>query len=451
MKMDISRNESTRSSRIIGHLQAESNGKMTRFGQVLVMLGVLIAISSCEFQQTPSAGVTSGGTSGIAGTSGTILGYNSLRTQIFEPQCIACHGSSGGINLETYAAAAAAASQIEATVVSQQTMPPMGPLSASEQGLIQAWVNAGAPEQDINLGAPLPSPIPTPLTSASPGAGVSLGGCPIGYVPSTTTGTGLTAGTSTVGQQKAKFGHFRHEGEMNRGSTEPADPDTTAGTGTNPLCVPSSPAQTNPSPTPVVTATPSPVVTVAPSDPVAGASSVPVPLPMPVVTPQPWVTPSTAPTVTPIPSSSPLPIPGQTIGPIENPIQQGPVPTTKPTPTPTATVTPIVVNTPTPAPTVAPSPVTYGQVNAQVLTPQCVSCHGNAGGVTQVPMPASSKIWRGCKSRRWFKRLCHRGECFPRPIRHSCRPGSALERPSKERVFGLDYDLRAEAQFRPGS
>ena len=38
-----------------------------------------------------------------------------------------------------------------------------------------------------------------------------------------------------MGQQKAKFGHFRHEVEMNRGSTEPADPDTTAGTGTNPL------------------------------------------------------------------------------------------------------------------------------------------------------------------------------------------------------------------------
>lgn len=96
-----------------------------------------------------------------AGTAGTVLGYNSLRARIFEPRCISCHGSKGGVNLETYHDALSALSRIGEQVVAEKSMPPReagGPLSDADQALIQAWVNAGGPENDIGPAAPGAAP-----------------------------------------------------------------------------------------------------------------------------------------------------------------------------------------------------------------------------------------------------------------------------------------------------
>lgn len=130
----------------------------------------LIISQGCGFTESRMAGGPNQSDSSGTLASGTVLGYNSLKTMIFQPRCIACHGSSGGVNLETYASAAGVASAIQSAVVDQQIMPPTGPLSASDQALIQAWVSAGAPEQDITVGpspAPSTSPGPSP-TEVSP-------------------------------------------------------------------------------------------------------------------------------------------------------------------------------------------------------------------------------------------------------------------------------------------
>lgn len=66
-----------------------------------------------------------------------------------------------------------------------------------------------------------------------------------------------------------------------------------------------------------------------------------------------------------------------------------PAPTLTPTPTPSSTVTPAPTATPrpgatpTPNPTPTPTPVnlaTFTYINANILQPKCVSCHGTSGG-----------------------------------------------------------------------
>lgn len=113
---------------------------------------------------------------------GTVLGYDSLKALIFQPKCISCHGNSGGVNLQSYSSTVAALSQIQSAVIDQQIMPPSGPLSAQEQGAIQAWINAGAPEQDISP-TPTHSPtaIPSPSRTPSPTPSPSSSGGQVSY------------------------------------------------------------------------------------------------------------------------------------------------------------------------------------------------------------------------------------------------------------------------------
>lgn len=108
-----------------------------------------------------------------AGAAGRVLGYTSLRARIFQPRCISCHGTKGGVSLETYQGALSALTLIADEVVAEKTMPPRragGPLSVSDQELILAWVNAGGPENDVDLAVPeeptVPaSPVPEPTPS----------------------------------------------------------------------------------------------------------------------------------------------------------------------------------------------------------------------------------------------------------------------------------------------
>lgn len=101
----------------------------------------------------------------LTGTGGRVLGYNSLRSMIFERHCISCHGDKGGVNLETYSKARSELNAImnRAVVAMDMPPPPAAPLSASERALIQAWVNAGGPENDVSPSSAPLSPVPEDL------------------------------------------------------------------------------------------------------------------------------------------------------------------------------------------------------------------------------------------------------------------------------------------------
>lgn len=87
--------------------------------------------------------------------------FATVSAQIFGPSCVRCHGSSGGVNLSTYAGAKAALGRI-AGAVNSGAMPPGSPLSQSLKNLLNAWITAGGPETISAGGGTTPTPIPTP-------------------------------------------------------------------------------------------------------------------------------------------------------------------------------------------------------------------------------------------------------------------------------------------------
>lgn len=159
-------------------------GIHTSFIGVLILVG-LGALTECSFRidkdpNNNSVPASSAAPPPSEGNSSVILGYYSLKARIFDPRCFSCHsashGNKGGINLETYASTYPLVEKIREQVIIDKTMPPKGPLSESDQNLIQAWVNAGAPENDIQNPNPELSSTPVPpssLPSSTPSASPS--------------------------------------------------------------------------------------------------------------------------------------------------------------------------------------------------------------------------------------------------------------------------------------
>lgn len=101
-----------------------------------------IALVSCGYKTTelpPGLSERSLG-SGQAGVN-----FATVSAQVFGPSCVRCHGSSGGVNLSTYAGARAALGRI-AGAVNSGSMPPGGPLSQTLKDLLNSWITAGGPE-----------------------------------------------------------------------------------------------------------------------------------------------------------------------------------------------------------------------------------------------------------------------------------------------------------------
>ena len=152
----------------------------TPSGRALLALALsAAALTDCSYRIDKTSG---GNTQAPVANQGRVLGYNSLRTQIFAPHCITCHGTSGGVSLDSYAGAFAALSRIQNEVVVEKSMPPSGPLADSDQQLVAAWIAAGGPEVDVvnpqpttpppagptATPTPTPAPSPTPEPSATP-------------------------------------------------------------------------------------------------------------------------------------------------------------------------------------------------------------------------------------------------------------------------------------------
>lgn len=132
------------------------------------MISSTAALSSCGFKidKQASDSAAANGLSAYTPTS-TIPGYNTLRSQIFASQCISCHGTSGGVSLDTYTSAVAAASLIRNAVVVSKVMPPTGSLSDTEIRAIQSWVDNGTPEDDVVVSTSATA-TPTPVATATP-------------------------------------------------------------------------------------------------------------------------------------------------------------------------------------------------------------------------------------------------------------------------------------------
>ncbi len=145
---------------------------MKRILPVLALSTVLtvtlsVAMTGCggfrtEKNPTDSGSLLPGGAGGQNSRAQVIRGYNSLKAAIFGPKCIGCHGWLGD-----YHNAADAVSDIEFKVLVEKSMPKSGPLSESDQALVRAWIDNGAPEADLEIEVKA-SPAPSAAPSAEP-------------------------------------------------------------------------------------------------------------------------------------------------------------------------------------------------------------------------------------------------------------------------------------------
>ena len=77
--------------------------------------------------------------------------YEMVNTSVLQPRCISCHsnegGNRGGVNLETYESVAAAASDIEAAILSGSMPRPRNkPLTPEQKEMILKWISIGFPK-----------------------------------------------------------------------------------------------------------------------------------------------------------------------------------------------------------------------------------------------------------------------------------------------------------------
>lgn len=87
------------------------------------------------------------------------LSYSNVYGQVIRVSCVGCHGTSAGINLETYASTKTHLQRIYQSVFVTHRMPkpPSTPLTDNQLGLLNAWIQAGAPESPSGDKSP---PIP---------------------------------------------------------------------------------------------------------------------------------------------------------------------------------------------------------------------------------------------------------------------------------------------------
>jgi uncharacterized membrane protein len=136
-----------------------------------IFLFLIVCLCGCNYETDKSPGnpVTSVGT-----YSADELTFQNVYDKVFGPSCVSCHGQSGGVNLQTYANAKNHTAAIYQATIVDGTMPPGDSLSSEQLGLLNAWIQAGAPEK-AGAGTtpgtqpkPSASATPTPIASATP-------------------------------------------------------------------------------------------------------------------------------------------------------------------------------------------------------------------------------------------------------------------------------------------
>jgi mono/diheme cytochrome c family protein len=78
------------------------------------------------------------------------ISYADVDTKIFRPRCYGCHGTSGGVNVQSYESVKSNISRIQAAVDSGR-MPAGGPLPSSLKQLLSIWIAKGMPLDPVEI------------------------------------------------------------------------------------------------------------------------------------------------------------------------------------------------------------------------------------------------------------------------------------------------------------
>lgn len=132
----------------------------------------LIVVVGCNYNElkAPVGGQRSqGATPGQPGTAS--VDYATVKSQVFEPYCIRCHGNQvakGQVNLEVYSNAFQNSRAIRDDVETD-SMPAKGPKVPPElKALLFAWIDSGSPETTVVTPGPGPAPGPVPTPGPLP-------------------------------------------------------------------------------------------------------------------------------------------------------------------------------------------------------------------------------------------------------------------------------------------
>ena len=123
-----------------------------------VWMAVLLPIllSACNSHLAKESAVAGGD---VPSFSKGQLSYAIVNQYVFAPKCVQCHGHSGGVSLETFAAVSQNLTAVEAAVrAGSMPKAPAPPLTTSEEQLLADWIAAGAPEQASGGGDVPPPP-----------------------------------------------------------------------------------------------------------------------------------------------------------------------------------------------------------------------------------------------------------------------------------------------------
>lgn len=77
---------------------------------------------------------------------GAKISYSQVRDNILVPYCVACHGTQGGIRLESYSDLVKNSNAVYRSVFVTGSMPKLSVLPAEEKAFFKAWMDAGYPE-----------------------------------------------------------------------------------------------------------------------------------------------------------------------------------------------------------------------------------------------------------------------------------------------------------------
>lgn len=121
----------------------------------------LLVVSCAYDHQKGSAGQVQQPPPGSASPS-----FAQVRDQVFTPSCTTCHKHDHSY-LTQYASAFDKRAEIQSMVFVEKSMPENGSLSSAQMTLLNAWLQAGAPEQSVPAGSPPPAPTPTSVTQGS--------------------------------------------------------------------------------------------------------------------------------------------------------------------------------------------------------------------------------------------------------------------------------------------
>lgn len=140
-----------------------------RVGQWISVISISFITTACGYYHKVTQQPSRGGFKGDE-----TLGFEVVKTIFSRNRCLDCHavdkGNRGGINLETYASTKVLADSVVQSVASG-FMPIGGPpVSAPDQAVLKAWVDAGAPEvSDLPLPiAEVPAPNEPPEPDEPP-------------------------------------------------------------------------------------------------------------------------------------------------------------------------------------------------------------------------------------------------------------------------------------------